>query len=231
MKKKLLAAVVIAATMIMANVLSVFAAGETVEATGWWVAHSSSVEVTEAGVVVTMHSVSDTDADKNWHTPIVVVYTADQAFAGGAGISDTPGYSEYMVGRSDAWAWNAIGDSNAVPLIAARDDAEGAWDNFIAANIAGVDVKVTAKLESGKIVFTVENNGIKTTYSTEVDTTKPVYISISGEKCTITNITATPNAADPETGDSSAMIYSIIAMVVALAVGAYVVISKKKVTE
>ena len=237
MKKKLLAAVLLAATMILTNVSSVFAA-ETVDCTGWWAAHSSSVEVTETGVKVTLHSVTYANAEKNWNSPIVVLYSADEAFAGGAGISDTAGYYEYYVVRSDAYGWTSANttpastNTNDHPeIFTERDDAEGAWDNFLANNKAGVDVTVTAKLDGSNALITVENNGVKSTSSIPVDTSKTVYISLGGELCTLTNITAVPLSNDNNAGDSNVLTYALVAMILAAGIGVVAYTNKKKVTE
>ena len=235
MKKKLLAAVLLTATMILTNVFSVFAA-ETVDCTGWWAAHSSSIEVTEAGGKVTFPSVTYADAVNNWDSPIVVLYSADSTFAGGAGISDTAGYYEYYVVRSDSYGWTSANatpagtNTNDTPSIfTEKSAAEGALDNFLANNKAGVDVTVTAKLEGSNAIITVENNGVKTTSSIGVDASKPLYISLGGEHCTLTNINVTSLA--PETGDSNVIAYAAIAMLLSAALGVAVFASRKKVTE
>ena len=210
MRKKLLT-VALAATMAVASVFSAFA--EDVDCTGWWAAHSAGTEITTEGVEIDFHTQSYDNAEKNWNTPIYVVYAADSKFAGGAGISDTAGYTEYFVMRSDNYGWK--GEANTSPekmeaLVAAgvsvestgapADDA--AWAEWFAANKAGVDCKIKAtKTADDKVVVEFTNNGITTKATITVDAGKTVYVSVSGELCKITNLTAKANAGTPATPD------------------------------
>ena len=220
MKKKFLA-VVMAATMTLASAFTAFAAPADVDCTGWWAAHSEAIEVTTDGVKATFKSTTYADATLNWDSPIYVLYSADDAFAGGAGISDTAGYAEYFVMRSDLYGWSGAAidaslatkntnDAEYADLIVKEgvpaDDA--AWTAWLEANKAGVDVTVTAKLDGNNAVITIENNGVKSTATIPVDTSKKVYISLGGELCKLTNINVEPltpagNGAGDGDGDGN----------------------------
>ena len=171
---------------------------EEIDCTGWWAAHSSAKEVTADGFELTFKSKTYDTATANWNTPVYVVYTADEAFAGGAGIKNTAGYAEYFVMRSDNYGW--AGDFNtagAADLEAKKgitvvsegvpaDDA--AWATWLEGNKAGVDCKLSAKLDGENAVVTLENNGIKTTATIKVEAGKTIYVSVSGELCKITDL-------------------------------------------
>ncbi len=203
MRKKLLT-VALAATMAVASVFSAFA--EDVDCTGWWAAHSQGYEIGANGVDLTFSSKSYDEAASNWNTPIVVVYAADAKFAGGAGMSDTAGYTEYAVIRSDAYAWgpaNANGTTGDVNSGAGADNWAAAgytmentgvpaddagWAAWLEANKAGVNCTVKATKNNDKVVVELTNNGVTSKTTIPVDASKTIYISVSGELCKVTDL-------------------------------------------
>ncbi len=201
MRKKLLT-VALAATMAVASVFSAFA--EDVDCSGWWVAHSSGTEITTEGVEIDFHAQTYDSASSNWNSPLYVVYAADAKFAGGAGISDTAGYTEYFVMRSDNYGWK--GDKNTASMDALveagvsvestgvpADDA--AWAEWLAANKAGVDCKIKAtKTADDKVVVEFTNNGLTSKATITVDAGKTIYVSVTGELCNVTNLTSKASA-------------------------------------
>ncbi len=241
-KMKKFFAVAVATVMTLAMSVSAFAAAD-VDCSGWWVAHSEAVEVTAEGVEITFKNTTEEGASQNWNGPIWVLYSADEAFAGGAGISNTPGYTEYWVMRGDNYGWgNAVyygvtGDLNtntADNLTAAgitwTPDADAVWDNFLTDLKAGADCKATAKLVDGKAVVTFSVAGVDTKIELPVDTAKKTYISLGGELTDLTNIEVKAMAKDtPATGDFTAVLPVALVAVAAMAV--VVVMKKRTVTE
>lgn len=234
MKKKIFA-LALAAVMLVSGAMTAMAATE-VDCSGWWIAHSEGYEVTAEGVTLEFKSTTYADATANWNTPIYVIYSADEAFAGGAAVSTAPGYAEYFVMRSDLYGWSGAAidasltgkntnDAEYANLITKEgvpaDDA--AWATWLTANKAGVDCKVTAKLDGSNAVVTIENNGVKSTAKIPVDTSKKVYVSLGGELCKLTNIKTVEDApANPDVpakGDmSSVMTYVVLFFGAALVV-------------
>ena len=64
---------------------------------------------------------------------------------------------------------------------------DNAWAAWLAANKKGVDVSYTTSVKDGVVTIKVTNNGITSTTTFKFDETKgkKLYLSVSGEKCTI----------------------------------------------
>ncbi len=192
--KKIFAAA-LAGAMVLGSALTVSAAtlpDVTVDA--FWGAHSEGVEVTSTGVTITFKGTS-TGGANNYETPVYVLYTSADGKVGAAG---DEGYTEYWVQRSDNYGW--IGDANTsdvskLPAGYTYTDANLAadfdWAKWLEANKAGVDCTVSAKIDGDKVVASITNNGITSQITAKVDTSKKIYIALTGEKCTMTGITTT----------------------------------------
>ncbi len=115
------------------------------ECGGFWSAHTPGVKLTESDTTVTFKSTTNADAKENWDTPVVVVFSASDGKVNGAE------YKEYVVIRSDnyAWsgdintgnieAWEAAGNkiaSEGVPVAAAPAEDESAAADTPATNDA-----------------------------------------------------------------------------------------------
>lgn len=240
---KRILALAIAVMMLCVCAISVSAAQTTLpdtDGTGWWVGHTDGVEITEEGVVITFTNTTYETADQNYHGPLYVLYTGDEAKVNGAG------YVEYWVTRADAYGWgNAAyygveGDLSPAtdnPIAAANMATAGitfsstgvdgwvGWDNWIAAQKAGAEGKITAKLVGNKANVEIVINGLKTTVELPVDTSKPTYLSLFGDSAKLTNITVTTNEPAPKTGDETMLLPAAIALV--LSASALVVLKKK----
>lgn len=202
MKKML--AILLAVSMIMGLAISASADTATLDCTGWWTAHTDGVEVTTDGVTVTFDSTTYESATANWNGPIYILYSGDEAKVNGAG------YTEYWVHRLDNYGWAGewaswkntnehVADLNALGVTLSSVCADGCWDNFLANLQAGISVTVNAKLVDGNAVVQMIGNGVDYTVSVPVDTSKPVYLSLSGEMCTLSNIVATSNKVEEPT--------------------------------
>lgn len=226
MKKKLLT-LAMAATMVVSSVFTAFA-DETVECSGWWVAHSQGYEVDADGLELSFKNTTYDTAVKNWDGPIYVVYTGDEAKVNGAG------YAEYGVARGDLFGWNSAANTGDAAAFEATGNkfekvAEPAdWAGYLTALKAGADCKLKATLNGDELVveFTVADATSKATW--KVDGSKKVYISVGGENCTLTEVKEVAASATPSTGDYTAVLPVAL---VALAAAGAVVASRKKVTE
>ena len=164
--------------------------GLELDCEGWWTAHTSGMEVTDSGVALTFKNNTYSAAANQWEVPVVVAYTGDEAKVNGAG------YDEYAVIRGDAYAWTTkAADANTGAGLAAWNNLGYAFqsnastfDTWLADNKAGTNCKVQAVKKDGKVIIETTVGSV-TSYTTfPVDAGKKVYISLSGEKCKLTNI-------------------------------------------
>lgn len=208
--KKLLA-ILLAVAMIMGLALTASAKETTlpdVDCTGWWAAHSDGIEITEDGVTITFTNTTYADAPDtnengdpcNWYGPMWILYSGEEAKVGGTG------YSEYWVHRGDNYGWCVAAHYYGVDLNRWSDAtaladkgisftdafAEGFdWANYLPTLKAGTNVTITAKLEGTNALITTECAGVTNNATLPVDTSKPVYLSLSGELTKLTNIKVT----------------------------------------
>lgn len=211
MKKML--AILLAVSMIMGLAISASADTGSVDCTsGWWQNHSEGIAVTADGVTVTFDSVSNLDADgafQNWYCPVVIVYSSDDGSVTNADWKGytAPNYVEYWVQRVDNWGWggagfdwvNTLGDLASYGITYSCTWGDTAWDNLWTALQGGVSGTITAKLEGSNAVVTFSCADITSTVSIPVDTSKTVYVSLSGQCCSISNIVATSNKVEEPT--------------------------------
>ena len=149
---------------------------------GWWTTHSDGIEVTEKPVCITFDTISYQQAKENWHTPLIVVFSAFDKLVNGVL------YDEYAVIRSDAYAWNA--GAGALETETAFESKWTSWDQWLQDNKNGVKASVTAVRQENTILITLENDGvtIETQVQIPMEKNLPVCLSLSGELCYISNI-------------------------------------------
>ena len=192
------------------------------DGTTWWINHSASI-LLEDGATTTITFKNTTTGTSNWNSGIYVIYTADEAFAGGSGISDLSGYTEYYVCRSDVYGWDGAGVISAATLTtdaAPADDDE--WAEWLAAMQAGQDCTITATLDGSTLTVVFAAGTAQTTATITVDADSPVYLSLTGELCELTDIyytvskqvsgaAASSDALTSTTGDGKAAVYTVTA--------------------
>ncbi len=228
MKKKIFA-VALAAAMTVTSAMSAFALEKELDCPSFWSKHTEGLEVTAEGVEVTFKSVTSADATFNWDTPNVVVYAGTEAKVNGAGYDEyavirsdnyawgpdgahgAEGLTEitnadgtkglFVNSLNENWAPAGYAmESEGVPA----DDA--AWAEWLTANKAGVDCKVKATLSGKNVIVELTNNGLTSKTTVPVDKAAEgtkIYISISGELCTLSDIALAAGGDDqkPATGD------------------------------
>ena len=207
MNKKILAGA-LASVMAVACAANVSALETETDSTGWWEGHTSGVEVTADGVEITFTATAHEDATENYHCPLYVVYTGDEAVVNGAG------YKEYFVARADIYGWCAAeGTDTAAGLGAGWSwsvEGDTDWDNWVASMKAGVNCNLKATLGNNGVTVVFSANGLTSTAVIPVDS-DTIYISLFGEKCKLTNIKLVDNTPapapapdpDPEPGDGN----------------------------
>lgn len=215
---------------------------DDIDCTGWWTAHSTGVELTETPTTITFTNTTYATAANNWNTALWVLYTGNEAKVNG------DGYLEYWVHRSDNFGWGNAGYyTAALPadtfLNTAFPDnltannigwvgqfADGCWENWVADSQAGLDGTIVGYLDgNGNAVVSISYHGVTNTLTMPVDTTKPVYLSLTGELTKLTNITATTTEINliPKTADNTNLIALAAAMVLSVA-GVAVLVRKKE---
>lgn len=209
MRKKLLT-LALSATMIIANVVTSFAATKDLDCTGgWWTAHSEGYEVDADGLTVTFHAKSVDTITGNWNGPSLVFYGADEKFTGewtpnadtGVMINNTAvGYTEYVVVRTDMMAvcdvssyYGVTKDSFAADFGTTIGGSfertkEPDWANWQTNLKAGVECTVNAT-RNGNVITVVYNLGdLTSTTVFTVDAADTVYMSVQGDGCYITGL-------------------------------------------
>ncbi len=150
---------------------------------GWWTAHSDGIMVGEEPVLVTYDTVSYMEAYEVWHTPVVAVYSSlDQNIDGIA-------YTEYTITRSDGYAWKIDAEDFNSSVKFAEDWED--WQVWLDANKKGVkNCRVTAVRKDNTVFITQTNCGItvKTIVQIPISNTLPIFIALSGELCSVSNI-------------------------------------------
>lgn len=198
---------------------------------GFWTVHTPGIEIQSGKTYTFTFDAKSKLSGENgqvYYCPVYVVYTNSEAKVN----NDSADYKEYFVCRADNYGWTSAGntfegtqgagylfETNAVPE---GDD----WLAVYKATMeAGTKGTITAKLSGNNVIVVYDIAGVKTTSTIPVDTSKPVYLGITGEQVDVTNIVAvsqTNNIANK--GGAPVM---PIALVV-LGLGVVVIASKKK---
>ncbi len=154
-----------------------------VNCSGWWTAHSDGIMIDETPVRIVYNTISYINASENWHTPIIVVYSAfDQAVNGIA-------YKEFAVTRSDAYGWVVDADAYSFEGDYSSDWTD--WPEWLAKNKEGIkDCEIVAVRRDDNVIITQTNAGVtvKSVIQIPLDNQFPVYISLTGELCALSNI-------------------------------------------
>ena len=99
--------------------------------------------------------------------------------------------------RGDLYGWTPTCNTNETDKWTAAghtftangaDMTEDDWANYLKNLKAGEDCKVTAKIVNGGVQVKMTVGKAVSTATYKVDTTKPVYISLGGELCKLTDI-------------------------------------------
>lgn len=168
-----------------------------VDCSGGFAANRSSrIEVTDEVQTYVFTSITNSDATAWYQTPLYFVNAENG--------------DELLVGRSDNAAWVGGANTWTEPGLPDGYDYQASfnlpfedWDSWFAANKAGVECKITMQQVGDTAVVTLYNNGISTTATIPVS--GKVYVSLSGEKCKLTNIrpegTEIPKPDEPGTDE------------------------------
>lgn len=199
---------------------------EDLTCAGWWTSHSEGVKI-EAGKTYTWnYTAKSTDSTNNWYCPVYVVYGGTEAKVNGEG------YKEYFVNRADNYGWcgadwdfvNTLGtlpDGWSYEVVKTYEEAE--WPTFREALAKGTDCTITAYLSGKTLVVKMTTVDAVNVANIPVDTSSNVYLSLTGEQATLTDITVTVKTI-PTKGDLN----MVLPLVLVLFGGAVVIVASKK---
>lgn len=167
-------------------------AGAELDCVGFWTAHTDGREITESGTALTFKNTSNPSASNNYETPVVAVYTNSEPKVN----NDSPDYKEYVVIRSDNYAWEPAGVGNSTEAtwtssgydIKANLGTSFDWAAWVEANKAGTDCKVQAIKKDGKVYVEVTNGNLTSVTSFPITGNEKIYLSLTGENCKLTDI-------------------------------------------
>ena len=173
---------------------------DKLDCAGYHTAFSGGYEVTGDGTTVTFDSETYADAIDAWNSPAVIVYSAEAPASHSINydtLKDAAGFSELLYVRGDWWGEAKIGDVvynratfNEGPGTWMARGLPSDWSLFLASNKEGVKGEASAKYEDGKILVKFSVNGVTNLISIpyEKQEGKNIYLSLSGEKCKLSNI-------------------------------------------
>lgn len=211
MKAKKLLAGILAGTMVLSSAVTVSAATldkGTLTCTTFWGEHSSGVAIKEQAVTFTFNAKSTGAGANSYESPVYVVYSSDNGKAYSANADDADGqkhkYKEYLVCRSDVYAWTSAGatgwgnDGVAIPNalgsgygFTGTPPADGGetWTTYFAEQMQKVQKgTITAYISGKNAIVNFKIAGAESTATIPVSSTKDLYIGLTGEKCNITNM-------------------------------------------
>lgn len=181
--------------------------------------YTQGILITEYPMIITYQNRSMYDAEKNWHTPAVVLYSSDdgQVDVKGAELMGTDTaekaekaeeaekynshnhYVEYSIIRSDAYGFMSAAED--YQYESQRTQEWKSWKSWLTANKEGSSCTVTAVRYKQYVMIRMENGGIVVNATTTLpEGTEEVYFALSGEKCMMTNFVLTREKEAIEAG-------------------------------
>lgn len=153
-----------------------------IDCSGWWMAHSEGIEITEKMKTITFTSTSFPQAKENWDSPIAVLFSSlDKSVNGVA-------YREYSVTRANGKGWkeNAEVYTNEITIA----DSWESWGDWLDANKEGMKYTITAVRKRDIVILTISGGGVSVTSYTDIPPSEvlPMCVALSGELCVLTGI-------------------------------------------
>ncbi len=134
------------------------------------------------GVTLSFHTMSLPTARSVWHCPHISVFSSSN------GRTDGENLNEYLLLRLNGEDWSSAANVDNKVQVDKTAEFES-WDAWKEKNKQGFDCVVKIQKEKNTIRITTENAGIAIDSVTALhDTTKDLFIAITGDQCAITNI-------------------------------------------
>lgn len=150
--------------------------------------YSPGVLLTDYPILLTYHNVSMSEADQNWDTPSIILYTSDDGKI--EEDASTNNYKEFCLTRSDAYGIKDL--AKEYQYDSYRVDEWVSWEDWLEKNKQGVLCNVMAVRCKQYVMLRVEVEGVITTARITLpkDAGENIYMAITGEKCTISEFHA-----------------------------------------
>lgn len=143
--------------------------------------YSEGILLTDYPLTISYNNVSMEDADKNWHTPSVVLFSSEDGRVGGRG------YKEYCLTRSDAYGIRTMAD--AYQYESQHLSEWNTWEEWIDRNKKGTKCNVMAVRYKQYVMIRLENSGVVISSTTTLpeDAGENIYFAFTGEHCTLSD--------------------------------------------
>ena len=152
-----------------------------VQVDGWRTDASEGILIGD-GMMLSFHTMSLPTARLVWHCPFISVFSSDDGRINGAN------FREYILLRLDGENWESDAHVKNKVQVTQQAGFEG-WNVWKDENKKGMDCVVKIKRKENVITMQTENLGIAiSSVTTILDDVKDVYVSLTGDQCTITNI-------------------------------------------
>lgn len=150
--------------------------------------YTRGILLTEYPLTIMYQNVSMADADKNWHTPSVVLYSSDDGRAveqGSTGLSNH--YREYCTTRSDAYGMKSLAEAYQYESQHLSD--WNSWEEWLEKNKRGTTCTVMAVRYRQYVRIRLENAGVvvSATVTLPEHAGENVYFALTGERCTLSD--------------------------------------------
>lgn len=200
MKKKFLAAA-LASVMAVTSAMAVSAVelgdiSGDLTVTGYFTEKTDAVEL-KSGESYTIEFKNQSNGTEAWDNFIL-------AIAGEIGDKYIDNAQEVLIIRADNWGWGGGYSDFVVPNAAEGNklvfNSVGDWDKLLADTKAGCDVKISISREGDTLIYNamIGEYNEKLTATSGKELPESIYVFLTGEKCTLTGITATKTPAETE---------------------------------
>lgn len=166
--------------------------------------YTQGILLTEYPLTITYQNVSMADADKNWHTPSVVLYSSDDGTVTGQGEEESPNhYREYCVTRSDSYGIQSLAE--AYQYESQHLGEWSNWEDWLEKNKSGTVCTVMAVRYRQYAMIRMENAGVvvSATVTLPESAGENVYFALTGERCRLSDFM--PNRDSEPIGEGAIM--------------------------
>ena len=148
---------------------------------GWRSHTTPGIPVTDS-LSVSFHAQSLPTARLIWHCPFISLFTSEN------GRVEGEGFREFLLLRLDGENWESDEHAgNEVRIDHTR--AFPGWNVWKEKNKEGMDCTVTICRKGNIVTMETENLGISiSSVTTIIDDVRSIYVAITGDQCTVTNI-------------------------------------------
>lgn len=179
----------------------------------WEDGHTAGQKVTTSELFFGFKNTSKRDgqmAIQNWYGPVAVLYSSPsgELNTAAAPVAD---YQEHWVVRGDAYGWLNADTNSATPdnMAAANIDFvtenlpadDAGWLAWRTENGSGTRGEGSVQIVGDKIVLKLTVNGVTSVSTVPAPADKDVYLSFTGERCTLSHIKFSGNQEEARLTD------------------------------